>query len=484
MVNPVETPQSSCRAGIARADITPPVGIYHRMWGAATHDRSTGVHRPLTATALAIAPLDTNAVQRPIVILALDHCLFWQQEMQALLTLAASVGGVSVDQILICCSHTHAAGLMGFERSELPGGDLIVPYLEVLGKRCGQLVRQAIDSLEPAHITYGTGRCSLAAQRDLWDEKLNKFVVGYNPTRTADDALLVGRVTAADGRLLATVVNYACHPTTLAWDNTLISPDYPGAMRELVEVATASLCIFLQGASGDLGPRDGFVGDLAVADRNGRQLGHAVLAALESLPPPATTYTYRGPIESGTTLGIWDHVTWSEARAQQSRSFMPIHEHLRLPLHPDMPTSDAAKQQLADWTAREEQARRTNDEAVAHDCRAHAERLRRLIVNLKGQVRDGTVPLPTTVCRLGDAFWVFVAGEHYQQLQVELRARHPGLSIVVVTLANGWNAGYVVPAEIYGRSIYAETVSLVAAGSLEQLIDWLDAEITRLQSIS
>ena len=52
----VETPQSRCRAAAARCDITPPVGIYHRMWGAALHDRATGVHRPLEATLLWLEP--------------------------------------------------------------------------------------------------------------------------------------------------------------------------------------------------------------------------------------------------------------------------------------------------------------------------------------------------------------------------------------------------------------------------------------------
>ena len=70
-------------------------------------------------------------------------------------------------------------------------------------------------------------------------------------------------------------------------------------MRELVEDATGKPCVFLQGASGDLGPREGYVGDSAVADRNGRQLGHAVLATLESMPPPGTRYCYRGPLVSG-----------------------------------------------------------------------------------------------------------------------------------------------------------------------------------------
>jgi hypothetical protein len=40
--------------GIAREDITPPVGIYAKNWGAATHDVAEGIHRPLTATVLTL----------------------------------------------------------------------------------------------------------------------------------------------------------------------------------------------------------------------------------------------------------------------------------------------------------------------------------------------------------------------------------------------------------------------------------------------
>src|SRR5215211_5700082 len=40
------------RIGIARADITPPVGIYARNWGAAQHDVAQAIHRPLTLTAM------------------------------------------------------------------------------------------------------------------------------------------------------------------------------------------------------------------------------------------------------------------------------------------------------------------------------------------------------------------------------------------------------------------------------------------------
>src|SRR5262249_37493223 len=148
-------------------------------------------------------------------------------------------------------------------------------------------------------------RCRLAANRDYRDESSGQYVCGFNPSGPADDTVLVARAADEAGRTVATFVNYACHPTTLAWQNSLISPDYVGAMREVVEQAAGAPCVFLQGASGDLGPREGFVGDVAQADRNGRQLGYAALAALEGLPPPATRFRYAGPVVSGATLGTW-----------------------------------------------------------------------------------------------------------------------------------------------------------------------------------
>ena len=162
-----------------------------------------------------------------------------------------------------------------------------------MNRKLNDLVATARRSCRPASLTFATGRCPLAAHRDLPDTVRGQIVCGYNPAGPADDTVLVARVSDEANGTLATIVNYACHPTTLAWENRLISPDFPGAMRELVEQSTGAPCVFLQGASGDLGPVEGFVGDPAVADRNGRQLGHAVLSVLETLPQPFTRFQYR-----------------------------------------------------------------------------------------------------------------------------------------------------------------------------------------------
>src|SRR4029453_4747357 len=104
----LDAPSSICRLGVARGNITPPVGIYHRMWGRATHGRATGIHRPLTATALVFEPASGKSPER-FVLIALDHCLLWAPEMNRLLDELSAATGSAASQFAVTFSHTHAA---------------------------------------------------------------------------------------------------------------------------------------------------------------------------------------------------------------------------------------------------------------------------------------------------------------------------------------------------------------------------------------
>ena len=77
-------------------------------------------------------------------------------------------------------------------------------------------------------------------------------------------------------------------------------------MREVVEEHTGGApCLFLQGASGELGPAHQYVGDPAVADQHGRRLGFSALSALEGMLPPGQALRYDGVVESGAPLAVW-----------------------------------------------------------------------------------------------------------------------------------------------------------------------------------
>jgi hypothetical protein len=487
----VDAPTSLCQVGFARGDITPPVGIYHRMWGAATHDRSTGVHRPLTATALILRPApEPNEWQEPhvsvgelLVLIAIDHCLLWGSEMAALAENVSRAAGVPRDRLLVMFSHTHGAGLMGRERADLPGGELIGPYLDDLADRLADLVRAAGDDLAPALVTYGSGRCSLAAHRDQWDDRNGRWVCGHNPQGSADDTVVVIRFTNLAGGVRGVLVNYACHPTTLAWENTLISPDYVGAMREVVEGATSAPCFFIQGASGDLGPRRGFTGDVRVADANGRQLGHAVLAALENLPPPGTRYEYVGPVVSGAVLGVWKDVPLDGPTLRAKARWHYRHWTVPLEYRPGLPTVKSLSAERDRHAAAEDAARQAGDEALARQCRALVEVATRQLVRFREISPGRPYAFPVHLWRIGDGVWVAVESEHYQLLQTALRQRFADRPLIVATLVNGLLHTYLPPREIYDTGIYQDTIALFAAGSLERLIDEITRQIAEWDSV-
>ncbi len=395
-MNVVRTPQSRCKAAIARCDITPPVGIYHRMWGAALHDQATGIHRPLEATLLWLEPIAPVSGE-PQVIVALDHCILDAKELRNIREGISNATAVAYENILVTMSHTHGSGWMARTRSHLPGGELLGPYLDNLAAKIGNLALEAQKSVAPATMVYGAGRCNLATHRDFHDVERGQYVCGLNPAGPADDTLIVAKIKSDSGVSVATIVNYACHPTTLAWDNTLISPDWVGVMREVIEQAEGGRCLFLQGASGDLGPREGFVGDTTVADRNGQQVGYAALSTLATLPQPGTEYRYLAPVISGTAIGVWRHEPLPED-ARKSQTVWRWEQHVvELPYRHDLPTLEQTTSERENWLAEEARARDANNENLVRDCRAQVEQRTRQIDRLKNLVPGPCYPLSSTL---------------------------------------------------------------------------------------
>lgn len=471
------TPTSRLRAGHARIDITPPVGMYHPMWGAARHHRATGVHRPLYADVLALASLEGGP---PLIRIQMDHVGMDDEQQQELVARLSAATGAPPENVLTTFSHTHSSGNFARNRVHLPGGELIEPYLAELYAGSEEVARQAVASLQEAVVTYGAGKSLLATNRDYWDAERGIHTCGFNPDAPpADDTLIVARITDPQGGLVATVVNYACHPTTLAWENTLISPDYVGAMREVVEKETGAPCIFALGACGDLGPRRSHQGDTAVADHNGRELGHATLAALANMAPPLADFEYQGPVISGATLADWRYQPLSPERMAAATIFQGGSYTAQLP-QKALPDPVALEAEMEDWGTKQQEADAAGDAIAARDFGARLERARRWLLRIRYLRDEPTYTYHFSVHRLGDAFWVTTGGEPYSLLQTELRRRFPAHPILLTPLAGDFQVAYLLPSDRYGKGLYQEEPSILAPGCLEILIE---AVAERIQAL-
>ena len=450
----------AARIGVAREDITPPIGIYARNWGAASHDVANAVHRPLTLTTLFIAPVAGALSSNESPMVLIDADLGWWKTPQVfryVQTRLLSTTALAECGLIFALTHTHAGPPLMEADLSLPGSELIAPWMEQVVAAAERAIAQARRSAEDAILDWHTGRCALAAYRDLPDPQPpgSRLICGFNPQGTADDTLVVGRVSHPSGRLVATLVNYACHPTTLAWDNMAISPDYIGAMRETMEQTTGAPAMFLQGASGELAPREQYVGDTRVADRHGRQLAYAALAALCDMEPPGQALTYERTVESGAPLAVW-----SRREQAVSRELAARVDTVELPLK-DWPSAEALEHERAVCTERalEERLRRKRD-------------IRRAVGD--GQSYD----LPLWAWRVGDAAIIGCCGEAYSLLQRELRKRFPLQTIVCLNLING-SIGYLPPRELYDQDVYQVWQTPFDRGSLERVIEAMSVTLSQ-----
>ena len=429
--------------GVAQADITPPVGAANRCWGAATHEVAGGVHRPLIACVWVIH-------SAPVTVLIGMDGSWWQggRREAACRRAVAAAAATTPDRVLLCLSHSHAAVPLIDEVSPGPGSALLCGYLDSLPGRLATATRQAAAAIRPGILQAAYGCCPLAACRDQPHD--GGWAVGHDPHTPADHTLALARLTELDGTPRALLVNYACHPTSLAWQNRLLSPDYIGALRaHLAQVYDVPL-LFLQGAGGDLAPARQYSGDPAVADRNGDCLALSVRGALATLPPPGQTLRPQGLVSSGADLGCW------------------------LPADCDLSTAQAGLCRIEPrptelpWRADFESGAEL-DAAIAASDGPTQERLRRRR-RLRREFGDNdTLTLRLWGARFGELLFFGAPAENYSHLQRRLRRRYADRVVLVANHCNG-GSGYLMPAELHQRrNFYPAWQSPLAAGSFEQL---------------
>lgn len=285
-LTPVTIPVTALKAGVARVDITPEFGL--AMYGYANRTApSKGLLDPLYARVLA---LEAGETRLTLVTLDLGRVFrkSWIDQLRETVRKSSKVS-----YVLLVASHTHSGPALQDDCSTKP-----VPAWETAAfDKIAKAIDEAYQRLVPVQIGTGYGTAYIGHNRlrvnddgmAVWFERnLTKV-----PTSPVDPTVSVLRFDAADGKPLAVLVNYACHPVVFGRDNLQYSADYPGVMMRTVEQAfdTAPLCFFLPGGAGDINPYFAVTpleeDAIKMRDWTGEQLGQAVIRVAKNIKTQA-----------------------------------------------------------------------------------------------------------------------------------------------------------------------------------------------------
>jgi hypothetical protein len=236
---------------VAKVDITPPAGL--PMYGYFNRTGlSTGTLDPLYARVLV---LEVGDKRLALVTLDLGRT-FGPSALDRLRQAAEKSSGIRF--LIVAASHTHSGPNI---LDEYPGNQSPAWETAALDK-IAQGIEEASRHLVEARLGTGYGEVYVGYNRRRMNPDGTVTMFWTNPTKVPtaplDPTVSVLRVDSSDGKPLAVLVNYACHPVVFGADNLRYSADFVGVMAGTVEesLGGAPLGFFLQGADGDINPYD------------------------------------------------------------------------------------------------------------------------------------------------------------------------------------------------------------------------------------
>lgn len=383
------------RVGAAKKPITPQGPVY--IAGYDSNRLSAGVHDDLWVRCVVI-----QAGNEKIALAVCDLIGLLRPDVQAIREM---VQAVPKEKVIIATTHVHSGpdtiGLWG-PNPTTSGVD--VKYMEFLRKTVAECIEEAARNLIPATVTF-------ASAKEVKGISTNARVAAILDTELGSMQFRA----EADGKVIATVVNYACHPEVMNTDQ--ITADFPHWLYKTVEEKVGGIALYAQGACGGMvtaaAPQAGERGadNWAEAERMGTELAKQALASLEG------------------------------AKALEEVALQHKWQEIEVPLENE-------KFKLA---------------------------LQAGIIPAKGELREGKLATEVHLIRLGPAMIATMPGEVLPNIGFLLKRTLKGEPNFLIGLGND-ELGYILCEEDYGLPLYAYETSMSVGSQIgEQLVEAVKA---------
>jgi hypothetical protein len=431
------------RVGAARLPLEPPLDLPLVGFVRQTHD-ATGYGRyGLETSAIA---LEKDGVR--VVLCGVDIVGIGEPEITGLLARIEDATGADPAGILVNWNHTHLSVVGGEWGGECAGPPeperdaRIRRFADVVQDKVVSVCKLAFESLEPARPVWGVGEAELAVNRRERAPD-GSTILGWNPDALVDNQVTSLQFRRPDESVVATAVNYGCHPVTTGYDMYVYSADFPGPLRDLVRQVSGGEAIFLQGAGGNVLPKVAFTDDESEAERMGRRLGIEALHSLAGRYAFPRRMVYR-PERSIMQISSYRREPVPTGGVELAATM----ERVRFPLQP-LPSLDEVRAVSDEWEAKLADA---VTDGCGHGGAAriafwHAGWARKT----ERALRDGTAPAYREgrihAVRIGEGVIVSGPGEVFSEIGMAVKERSPGTPTMYAGFTNGLIAYFATEAE-------------------------------------
>jgi hypothetical protein len=248
--------------GAASAPVNPPLGAF--IAGDKQNRKFTSVHDSLYAKAVVVKK--DSAV---VALVTIDCIGLLFPDVERIRKLASNQTGIPAQHMVVSSTHTHAGpdvvGLWGTDYQHT-GVDSV--YQKFLIETAAAQVVLAFQRLQPVRMRTAETQFGEPWVQNICDEEIDRSVTTLQFIST-------------QGNSVATLTNFACHPTFLDARYSEVSADYVQGFYKAMDRAVGGENLFLQGAIGGwIQPVD--EGTFERAFQRGRELAAATLASYQT----------------------------------------------------------------------------------------------------------------------------------------------------------------------------------------------------------
>jgi len=409
------------RAGAARVDMTPPVGI--PLAGYWAPRPAEAIDTPLMAHAVV---LDDGRTK--LAVVALDLIALPAKDADQAKRRILDQTGLAPENVLICCSHTHE----GPYPCPLLGRQTRVD-LEYMAKVIDAVVEsvvRAADGMGPAEVGFGStqvgGICENRRRLKGPDDAFNVWALRPEelekcpPAGPVDEELVLLAVRKASGGPLALLWNFTLHAHAFGGNSKRVCADYPYYVWQKLATALGGnlTSVYTAGACGDINRR-AEADPQSIVDRLGEAL-----------------------------IKLYGNLSFSSNVALRAR----------------LKTMDVP---LRDFSVFQEQEIRRKLPKAMEVCREEWQILREL--------NERSVQTVVHAMAMGDFAVAAVPGEYFCALGLEVKKRSPFARTILAELSNDY-VGYIPTAKAFdegGYELFNLRSSKVARGTGERMAEEL-----------